>query len=103
MKRWVYILITFTLIFIVIFGCREILIRGTTNENWEVGTVIYIQLEGGFYGIETTDGQKYLPLNLPKEFRSNGLKVKFIGKPCEDVDMIYMWGIPVEIEKIQKQ
>ena len=33
------------------------------------GTIEYIPLEGGFYGIETGKGEKYLPLNLPDEFK----------------------------------
>ena len=64
------------------------------------GTIKYIPLEGGFYGIETEKGEKYLPLNLPEEFKEDGLKVWFKAKPKKD-KTIQMWGTPVEILEIK--
>ena len=65
------------------------------------GTVRYIRLEGGFYGIIGDDGGKYLPLNMPKEFKVDGLRVRFTAK-VRNVATIYMWGIPVEILSIER-
>ncbi|VAX34664.1 hypothetical protein MNBD_NITROSPIRAE03-1102, partial [hydrothermal vent metagenome] len=31
--------------------------------------VKWIPLEGGFYGLVAKDGRRFLPLNLPPEFR----------------------------------
>ena len=45
------------------------------------GTIEYIPLEGGFYGIVTDEGEKYLPLNLPEEFMKDGLRIWFKAKP----------------------
>ena len=64
------------------------------------GTIKYIPLEGGFYGIETEKGEKYLPLNLPAEFKKDGLKVWFKAKPRRGAT-IQMWGKPVEILEIK--
>ena len=75
------------------FGKGEI-ISGT-------GTIKYIPLEGGFYGIESEKGEKYLPLNLPAEFRKDGLRVWFKGK-LREVTTIYGWGKPIEILEIKK-
>ena len=33
------------------------------------GTIKYVSLEGGFYGIITEKGEKYLPINLPEKFK----------------------------------
>lgn len=66
------------------------------------GTIQYIDLEGGFYGIITDQGENYLPLNLPEAFRVDGLRVRFWAKVRNDVMTIYMWGTPVEILKIEK-
>ncbi|HAK59117.1 MAG TPA: hypothetical protein DCO77_01870, partial [Nitrospiraceae bacterium] len=41
------------------------------------GTIRYISLEGGFYGIAGDDGKKYLPLHLTQEFKADGLRVTF--------------------------
>jgi len=64
------------------------------------GTIEYISLEGGFYGIVTDEGEKYLPLNLPEEFKKDGLRVWFKAKP-KNVATIQMWGKPIEILEIK--
>ena len=68
----------------------------------KTGTVRYISLEGGFYGIVTDTGEKYLPLNLPEEYRVDGLRVEFKARIRRDVVTIYMWGIPIEIIEIRR-
>jgi len=65
-----------------------------------VGTIRYISLEGGFFGIETEKGERYLPLNLPEKFKKDGLKVWFKAKPKKGTT-IQMWGKPVEILEIK--
>ena len=67
----------------------------------ETGTVRHIALEGGFYGIVTDTGANYLPINLGNEFRQDGLRVRFEKVQRSDVVTIYMWGVPVELTKIE--
>jgi len=64
------------------------------------GTIKYISIEGGFYGIITEKGQNYLPLNLSEEFKKDGLSVWFKAKP-QKVATTHMWGEPVEILEIK--
>lgn len=64
------------------------------------GTVQFIDLEGGFYGIVTDDGIQYLPLNLPEEFSEDGLAIEFTGYLREDVATIQQWGTPLELTEI---
>jgi hypothetical protein len=64
------------------------------------GTVVYNDLEGGFYGIVTDDGTRYLPLNLPDTFAEDNLTVTFTGIPREEVSTIQQWGIPLELTEI---
>lgn len=66
------------------------------------GTVTYIDLEGGFYGIVADDGGHYLPLDLDEAFKEDGLKVRFTLEPAEDVATIQMWGAPVRVVSIEK-
>jgi hypothetical protein len=66
------------------------------------GTINHIDLEGGFYGLIADDGQKYLPKDLPREFRVDGLRVRFQIKILTGVATIYMWGTPVEVLSIEK-
>lgn len=65
------------------------------------GTIKFIDLEGGFYGIIGDDGKNYLPINLSKEFKIDDARVKFEGKIRNDIFTIYMWGEPIEIIKIE--
>ena len=65
------------------------------------GVVTYIDLEGGFYGIITETGTRYLPLNLAEEFKTDGLTVTFTATP-EDVMTIQQWGQPVTILSISE-
>lgn len=62
-----------------------------------IGIIRFINLEGGFYGIITTSGEQYLPLNLPAGFRGDGIGVTFLALEEEGVATIFMWGTPVRI------
>ncbi len=66
------------------------------------GTINHINLEGGFYGLIADDGTKYLPTNLAREFKVDGLHVRFQVKILAGVATIYMWGTPVEVLSIEK-
>ena len=63
-----------------------------------VGHIVYVDLEGGFYGIEAEDGTKYNPLNLEEAFQEDGLRVRFRGVLRPDVMTTRMWGQNLEIE-----
>ena len=61
----------------------------------------WISLEGGFYDLVSEDGRKFLPLNLPDDFRKDGLKTRVRGIIKRDIATIYMWGTPLEIIEIE--
>jgi hypothetical protein len=61
------------------------------------GTVRYVDLEGGFYGIIGSDGKNYEPANLRSEFQQDGKSVIFSADILEDTASIYMWGTPVKV------
>jgi putative hemolysin len=61
------------------------------------GTVTYIDLEGGFYGIVASDGERYLPLGLDEAYRVDGMRLTFAGEVARDTMTIQQWGTPVEI------
>jgi hypothetical protein len=65
------------------------------------GTVVWVNLEGGFWGIEAANGHEYEPLNLPEPFQVNGMKVVFSGKLLNWPSM-HMWGETLEIGEISK-
>ena len=68
---------------------------------WQLGTVKYMDMEGGFYGIVTDDGRRLLTMGLPTEYRQHGAKVKVQGKLLKDVMTIQQWGTPFKISAIE--
>ena len=78
-------------------------LSGCIVGNWvsESGTIIYLDFEGGFYGI--TVGELCLdPINLPDDFKEDGLSVRFIGRMVPRLYSYHMWGISFYILKIEK-
>ena len=61
------------------------------------GTVVYMDLEGGFYGIIADDGARYLPDLLPASCKVDGIRVKFTGMEKSGEASIYMWGTSLRI------
>jgi hypothetical protein len=66
------------------------------------GTVVYKDLEGGFFALESDDGNKFNPVNLPEDFRKDGLKVNVSARPYEGMSM-HMYGTLIEIVDIVEQ
>lgn len=66
------------------------------------GTVRYLEIEGGFYGLIADDGTKYDPINLPAEYKKNGLRVKFAVREKKGIMSFHMRGKIVEVVKIEK-
>ncbi len=82
---------------------RIVSIQPLGEEITAEGTIRYVDLEGGFYGIESSDGTHYLPLNLPENYRIDGLLIAFSARTSPDTPTIQMWGIPVTILSIRAQ
>ncbi len=54
----------------------------------------------GAYGIVGDDGKKYQPLNLPRQFRKEGLAVKFDYQLKDNVPNPINWGDTVQIANV---
>jgi len=99
------------LVLLVAAGCqkggpdnRQESRSGTADARGQVvtGTVRHIDLEGGFYGLEADDGTKLDPVNLPEEFRQDGMRVWVRVKELKDRVSIHMWGQVVRIVEIKR-
>ena len=67
------------------------------------GTIVWNDFEGGFFGIQANNGEKYYPLGfLEEEFQVAGLAVKFVLRPERNVATIVMWGTPASVVSIAK-
>ena len=96
MKKIVVLLIILMMISVgFLSGCTENIIQGS-------GTIQFNDFEGGFYGIVGDDDEYYDPINLPTEFKEDGIRVKYSLKILENQESIHQWGTMVEIIKIEK-
>jgi hypothetical protein len=69
------------------------------------GTIRYLDVEDGFYGIVADDGNNYDPINLSSDFadfQEDGLRVTFECKVRDDLDSIHMWGTIIELTAVEK-
>ena len=67
----------------------------------KVGTIIYQDLEGGFYSFIANDGSKYTPMNLASEHKKDGLKVSIEGSIVTGMMTTTQFGELLKIESIK--
>lgn len=67
-----------------------------TPFNFE-GKVVYLAMEGGFYGIISREGRKYLASNLPSLLQQANLRVR--GKAVSQPNTlgIHQWGEYIQL------
>ena len=87
-------------IFLIAVGLFGVFSENGDTTSYKTGTIQYIDLEGGFYGIVDDDGDKYDPVNLQDEFQEDGLRVKFSFKILTNTVSTHMWGTLIELTEI---
>ncbi len=66
------------------------------------GTVKYIDIGTGCWGIVDDRGRQYRPINFPKNLEKEGLKARVTAKKVEEEFSVFMWGEAVEIVSYEK-
>ena len=74
-------------------GAAQDIVNGT-------GTIIFLNFEGGFWGIVGDDGKHYDPVNLG-QFQVNGSRVWFEAEVLHDAVSFHMWGEMVSILHVE--
>jgi hypothetical protein len=82
-------------------GCQRRPPRGGQHMVQSHGTVVFVDIEGGFYGIISRHRQRYNPLNLPSTHQRDSLPVYFEGRVREDVVTAQQWREPLELLSIR--
>lgn len=65
------------------------------------GTIVYKDMEGGFYALTTKDGKHYSLQGLDKKYHQNGLVVKVTGQPMPDVMTITQFGTVFRVADVE--
>lgn len=65
------------------------------------GTVRYKKIEGGFWGLDGHDGNKYMPAGLSKALLIDGMVIEVTGIVQEDKDLMtfQQYGKILKVEK----
>jgi hypothetical protein len=66
------------------------------------GTIAWIAMDTGFYGIVTDDGEQFLPEKIDPAFRADGLRVSFRGIARTDKQAEHPWGIPLDLIELAR-
>lgn len=61
------------------------------------GTVVWKSLEAGFYAIEADDGARYVPINLPAEYKVAGTRIQATVRVRDEMMGVQLYGRLVEI------
>lgn len=75
------------------------------GSEWVVanGTLKWIELEGGFWAIETDEGRKLqLITEVCDDLREDGLRIHFEGRTRPDMGGVHMWGEYLELGSIAR-
>jgi hypothetical protein len=81
---------------------QEEMEKAASEERMITGVVRYSDLEGGFYELAADSGERYDPINLPGEYKKDGLRVRFQIEEQRDMAGIHMRGKIVKIIKIER-
>jgi hypothetical protein len=65
------------------------------------GTVRYLDISGGFWGIVGDDGKNYDPMGLAPAFQKEGLRVRIEAIPETDMMSTHMWGTLITLTHIE--
>ena len=68
---------------------------------WLEVKVVYLNFEGGFYGLVANNGKKLLPMNLAKEYRFADTLLKIKGHEIEGLVTTQQWGVPYKLSDLQ--
>ncbi|MDY6866215.1 MAG: hypothetical protein SVY15_09655 [Halobacteriota archaeon] len=102
MKRTMSIVMVTIMLLSLVAGFLPFWIGGNANETiTKVGTVVFVDLEGGFFGIVCDNGERYDPINLGWDYREDGVKVEFQAVIRDDLQTTRMWGTTIEIIDIE--
>jgi len=67
------------------------------------GKLMHLELEGGFWGLVTTTGEKLRLIKPPEGQWSGGEAVNARIRRLEDGPSIFQWGRPVELLSIERR
>lgn len=65
------------------------------------GEMVYEEIEGGFWAIQSDDNKLYDPMNLPERFQEKGVEVNVKARVRNDMAGIHMRGTIIQIHSIE--
>jgi hypothetical protein len=66
-----------------------------------IGAVHYLDVEGGIFAIESSDGTKYNPINLPESYKHDGMPIEADARVRTDLVSPAMIGPMLELLRVR--
>ena len=60
------------------------------------GKVQYQNIGPGFWGIVSSNGEEWRPVNMPEQLKYEGAKISVYGREVDEMS-IFMWGKAIRI------
>lgn len=87
-------LIPLVIVGIIVIGFGGLFV---TKTHITAATIYYKELEGGFYALQTFDGQWYDPNNLPEKYWQNNTNIFIIFRISDNQISFHMFAPLVDI------
>ena len=65
-------------------------------KKWIRGTVQFVNIGPGFYGIVDKKGNEYRPVNFPEQLKNPGQEVSLLVESVDEMS-VFMWGKSVRV------
>ena len=100
--RLIFVTLCFSVFAIKAEECPSLPTYAKQAEHWQwlKVEVVYVETEGGFYGLRGVDGQHYLPLALNDLYQQEGLTLQVLIEKFPERKSFFMWGQVVRIHYI---
>ncbi len=66
-----------------------------------IGTIRYVEIEGGAFVFDTKNKQKFTLLGLPKAMKKDGLRLKISALPVYDRQSTLQYGQLIQVTKTE--
>ncbi|MFC2134493.1 hypothetical protein ACFLTH_07730 [Bacteroidota bacterium] len=93
----------FFAIFVIALSHSSCTVNEVDNRTHYVtlGTVLFVDLEGGFYGIIDDNDVRLDPVNLPEGYQVDGLRVHLEFVILDEQESVHQWGTLIEIIDVE--
>lgn len=82
-------------------GLKKVTAQEENETITVTGTIVLKAMEGGFWGFDGDNGQKYMPHGIDKQYLQPGLVVKITGIVDKDMMTFQQYGYVLKVKSVE--